>query len=73
MESSKFSNYKAQIPVRLQTPMFKRKSRYSVFTILSVYVPTIQSSNVVKEEFYDSLEWKVQSTPKDDLLLIQGL
>ena len=63
---------KVRIPVKMKTPKLRRKSRLGFITVFSVYAPTYRSSEEIKEIFYESLEQELQTTPKDDILLVVG-
>lgn len=41
-------------------------------TIISVYAPTLDSEDFIKDSFYDSLHSTIQNIPKSDKLVIMG-
>ena len=44
------------------------KSRH--LSVISVYAPTLNSPDVIKEQFYEQLDQVIRSTPQNDKLVI---
>ena len=54
--------------IKLRFPL--NRSRH--VTIISAYAPTLTSSDEAKEEFYESLDSLIKTTPESDKLLVLG-
>jgi len=47
-------------------------SCYAKLTVFQVYAPTNDADDKSKEEFYEQLEWEVETTPRHDVLIVMG-
>jgi len=48
------------------------KSRYAKLTVIQVYAPTNDADDESKEEFYEQLQWELETTPRHDVLIVMG-
>ncbi|XP_068701956.1 craniofacial development protein 2-like [Montipora capricornis] len=47
-------------------------SRYAKLTVIQMYAPTNDANDESKEEFYDQLQQEVETTPRNDVLIVMG-
>jgi exonuclease III len=48
------------------------KSKYNNMTLINMYAPTEDKTDVEKEKFYDDLQTVIDRTPKRDTILVLG-
>jgi len=48
------------------------KGKYNNITLINVYAPTQDHTEEIKELFYDDLQYLLDKTPKNDIIIILG-
>jgi exonuclease III len=48
------------------------KSKYNNLTLINIYAPTDDKTDVAREKFYDDLQTVLDGTPKSDTLIVLG-
>jgi exonuclease III len=48
------------------------KDKYNNITLINVYAPTQDHTEEIKEQFYNNLQYLLDKTPKNDIIIILG-
>ncbi len=59
-------------PINERILKVRFNSKYAKLTIIQCYAPTNQAEDEEKENFYDALQREVDSTPRHDVLMVNG-
>ena len=60
------------MPVNGRLMRVRLQGKYANLSIIVSYSPTNEADENSKEEFYTQLQWLVDKTPRQDILLIMG-